>query len=41
MDAFELFALYSEAEYKAREEQEARQKEQERDDRLRAMDGNG
>jgi hypothetical protein len=37
MDAFEALALHSEAEYKAREEQEASQKEQERNDRLRAI----
>jgi hypothetical protein len=37
MDAFEVLALYSEAEYKAREEQEARQKEQERDEQLQAI----
>jgi hypothetical protein len=34
MDAFEVLALYSEAEYKAREEQEAKQKRQERNSQL-------
>ncbi|MDR2409507.1 MAG: fusion protein [Bacteroidales bacterium] len=37
MDAFEVLTLHSEAEYKAREEQEARQKEQERDGQLKAI----
>jgi hypothetical protein len=37
MDAFEVLALYNEAEYKSREEQEARQKRQERNGQLRAI----
>jgi hypothetical protein len=37
MDAFDVLALYSEAEYKAREEQETKQKQQERDEQLRAI----
>jgi hypothetical protein len=38
MDAFEVLALHSEAEYRAREEQEARQKRQERNGQLRAIE---
>jgi hypothetical protein len=37
MDAFEVLALYSEAEYKAREEQEAKQKRRERNEQLKAI----
>jgi hypothetical protein len=37
MDAVEVLALCNEAEYKAREEQEARQKQQERDEQLKAI----
>jgi hypothetical protein len=37
MDAFDVLALYSEAEYKAREEQETKQKQQERDEQLKAI----
>jgi hypothetical protein len=36
MDAFEVLALHSEAEYKAKEEQEAKEKRQERDRQLMA-----
>jgi hypothetical protein len=41
MDSFEVLALYSEAEYKAREEQEARQKRQDRNEQLRAIGKEG
>jgi hypothetical protein len=37
MDAFEVLMLYSEAEYKARAEQEAQQKEQERIEQLKTI----
>jgi hypothetical protein len=37
MDAFEMLALYSEAEYKAREEQETRQRQQEGNEQLKAI----